>query len=150
MIIQAVRRVSLCVFLACLAVGTAHARFPGTGVVNGVISGVGSGPPPVVTIGRVTVNVTDQTVIQVGGGQGTVDDLVAGAHARATFDVSTHNALQIVVRDHPPARLDGRIDAVDAGATPPTVTIAGTTLKVMPGTRIRVAGVPGTLDDLIV
>ena len=38
----------------------------GTGAVNGIISAIGSGPPPTVTIGGVTLNVTDHTVIQVG------------------------------------------------------------------------------------
>ncbi|MCI0447489.1 DUF5666 domain-containing protein [bacterium] len=70
----------------------------------------------------VTVNVTDETEIEVDGEDGTIDDLQVGQTAEAKFDPATFDAFRIEVEDEvEEAEIRGVITNVDVAAA--TVTI---------------------------
>lgn len=130
---------------------------PDHGEVEGVISAV---DPAASTVSitpedggeDVTVNVTDETEIEIDGEDGTIDDLQVGQRAEAKFDPATFDAFRIEVEDEvEEARIEGVITNVDVAAATVTIQDANgvsVTVIATSGTEIKRDDEPAFLSDL--
>ncbi|HSP05770.1 MAG TPA: DUF5666 domain-containing protein [Acidobacteriota bacterium] len=102
----------------------------------------------------VTVNVTPDTMIEVGDATATINDLAAGMLVEVNYDPTTFNAFRIEAEvEGEDAEIEGTVTAVDAANG--TVTIQdslGNSVTVIAdaGTRIERDGEPAFLTDIMV
>ena len=99
----------------------------------------------------VTVNVTDDTEIEIDGEDGTIDDLQVGQRAEAKFDPATFDAFRIEVEDEvEEAEIEGVITNVDAASRVTIQDASGRSVTVIAtsSTEIKRDHEPAFLSDL--
>lgn len=100
---------------------------------------------------NVTVNITLDTLIEVGGAAATVDDLAVDMFVEAEYDPLTLNAFRIEAEsEEDEGEVEGVINAVDTGLGTITIDSNGTlvTLIVDASTKIELNDAPAFLADL--
>ena len=101
----------------------------------------------------VTLNVTVDTLIEVGGAPATISDLTPGMFVEAKYDPLTFNAFRIEAEEEgEDAEVEGVINAVDTGLGTVTIDSNGTlvTLFVDASTKIELNGETVFLADLAI
>ncbi len=100
---------------------------------------------------NVTVNITLDTLIEVGGAAATVNDLAVDMFVEAEYDPLTLNAFRIEAEsEEDEGEVEGVINAVDTGLGTITIDSNGTlvTLIVDASTKIELNDAPAFLADL--
>ncbi len=167
-------RRSLSLLLACGLLVTAGGAFArggdddddrDEGKVEGTLTAVNaSATPPTITINGTTLLVTSETKIEIDDRHAAFADLVVGERTEAEFDRESLVAIKVEQEadddndddddngggGNRPGKVEATLTAVDAGATPPTVTIGAVTLNVLPTTKIEISERHVALSALVV